>query len=163
MNEVNEIKRIQNLKSYGILDSSPEDSFDEITQKAAKICDCPIALISLVDENRQWFKSHYGIDNTETPRYYSFCSHAIRTPEIPFVINDATKDHRFSENPFVLSKPNIKFYAGIPLVSPEGYALGTLCVINTYPKTISNKKLNSLKALSHQVMQLMNEYKQQTA
>lgn len=152
----NESKRLQALLNYGILDTLPEKDFDDITSIASEICQTPISLISLVDDDRQWFKSSYGLDAKETPKEFSFCAHAINSPNEPFVIPDSTKDERFKDNPFVTGDPNVSFYAGIPLVNDEGFALGTLCVIDNKPKEITPAQLKALKALSRQVVALMD-------
>lgn len=134
------------------MDTIPESDFDEITMLASQICDTPIALVSLVDDRRQWFKSHHGLAVRETPKDIAFCSHAIHTPDKPFVVFDSRLDVRFHDNPLVVGEPHVIFYAGMPLVTPEGNALGTLCVIDKEPKDISDRQLAALKALSHQVM-----------
>ena len=139
----NESKRIEALKKLEVLDSEPEPMFDGITELAARICNAPIALVSLVDTNRQWFKSRVGLDATETPRDISFCGHAILSPEL-FIINDATTDPRFADNPLVVGEPKVRFYAGAPLINKEGLALGTLCVIDQKPGSLSDcQKINS--------------------
>ena len=132
----NESERIKALQSYQVLDSLPEREYDDITLIASQICDVPITLISLIDEDRQWFKSKLGLSAEETHRDISFCGHAIINPEQPLIIEDATKDDRFVDNPLVTGSPNIAFYAGIPLVDHDGFALGTLCAIDTLPQKI---------------------------
>ena len=149
---VNDKERVAELKEYHILDTIPEKDFDDITMLASEICNTPISLISLVDKNRQWFKSTVGIQARETPREIAFCAHAINKPEEIFVVNDARADSRFSDNPFVKGEPHLVFYAGVPLVSNDGYPLGTLCIIDKKPKKLTDKQLNALKVLGKQVM-----------
>ena len=148
----NEAQRQNSLETFNILDTLPEAEYDNITAIAAKICGTPIALISLVDNNRQWFKSRQGINAEETPRDIAFCAHAILEPDKLFEVNDATKDPRFLDNPLVLKNPNVVFYAGSPLVTPEGEALGTLCVIDHKPREISQNSKELLSLLSQHVV-----------
>ena len=149
----NENARLDSLKKYQVLDTIHEDEFDEITRLAAQICDSPISLISLIDEKRQWFKSNVGLEGTnETPREFAFCAHAILAPDDLLIVKDATKDQRFNDNPFVNGDPNIKFYAGAPLVNSEGFSLGTLCVIDRVSKDLDTNQINALKVLSNQVI-----------
>jgi GAF domain-containing protein len=146
-----EKQRLKVLWQYSVLDTVPEEIFDDLTELAARICEAPIALITLVDEKRQWFKSKVGISIKETSRDISFCSHAIKQPDL-FIVSDATKDARFSDNPLVTSAPNIRFYAGAPLVSPDGYALGTLCVIDKVPRELRPGQEQALRILARHVM-----------
>ena len=143
------------MRSYSILDTLPESDYDNITKIAAEICGTPISLISLIDDKRQWFKSHHGLDATETPKEYAFCGHAINTPNDVFIVQDARKDERFYDNPLVTGDPHVIFYAGVPLVSEAGLPLGTLCVIDHKPNLLSQSQISSLSALSNQVINLL--------
>jgi GAF domain-containing protein len=147
----NETERLQALLEYQILDTLPELAFDDITTLASSICDTPIAYVSLVDRDRQWFKSIVGFSATETPRDISFCGHTIQGNQI-LEIEDALHDVRFADNPFVLETPNIRFYAGAPLVNPQGFALGTLCVLDQKPRKLSAQQSRALEALARQVI-----------
>lgn len=150
-----EKKRLKELRSYDILDSLIEKDYEDITTLASVICDVPIALISLVDKDRQWFKSHHGIDADETHRQHSFCSHAILNLDSPFIVPDSRLDERFKDNPLVTGNPKIVFYAGIPLVSNKGYGLGTFCIIDIKPRELTTTQLNALTILAGQVMKLL--------
>ncbi|MGK4566893.1 sensor histidine kinase [Flavobacterium sp. 3HN19-14] len=150
----NETSRLKALKEYSILDTLPEQEYDDITQLASQICNTPISTISLIDEKRQWFKSKVGIDGTETSRSDAFCAHAIIDPDSIFTVKDSRLDERFQDNPFVVGDPHVIFYTGVPLVTSDGLALGTLCVIDDKPKELSREQLTALKALSNQVVSL---------
>ncbi|OJJ19520.1 histidine kinase [marine bacterium AO1-C] len=150
-----EYERLSALKSYSVLDTVSEKDYDDITAIASEICQTPISLISFVDEKRQWFKSRHGLEATETPREHAFCAHAIHTPFLPFVVTDAWKDERFFDNPLVTGDPGVVFYAGVPLNTSKGLPLGTLCVIDRKPRILSEKQLESLTALSNQVVNLL--------
>jgi diguanylate cyclase (GGDEF)-like protein len=143
----NEETRLKNLRSLNILNTSQEERFDRLTRLAKRMFDVPIALVSLVDENRQWFKSCDGLNVQETPRDISFCGHAILGDEV-FIIPDTIKDERFADNPLVLNEPHIRFYAGCPLRYLDGSKLGTLCIINTEPKILNDEDIESLKDLA---------------
>ena len=147
--------RLKALISYSILDTPPEKQFDDITRLAAFIADCPMATITLVDRNRQWFKSKAGADITETPRDVSFCAHTI-LQRSPLVVPDATQDLRFRDNPFVTGEPSLRYYAGIPLVTQDDHALGALCVLDLSPRDLRPEQLDALRTLGRQVMTLLD-------
>jgi hypothetical protein len=147
----NEAKRIKVLWQYDILDTVPEEVFDELATLAGLICGAPIALITMVDENRQWFKSKVGVTLDETGRDISLCSHAILQSGL-FIIPDTTQDDRFKDNPLVTGGPKIRFYAGAPLVTPDGHALGTLCVLDKQPRHLTGDQMQALRVLSRHVM-----------
>jgi anti-sigma regulatory factor (Ser/Thr protein kinase) len=142
--------RLAALRSYKILDTDPEKAFDDLTILASHICETPVALISLIDADRQWFKSRVGVNLSETPLEVSFCAVAIHQSHL-FVVPDATKDARFSSNPFVVNDPKIRFYAGAPFKSSDGHPLGTLCVVDVVPRQLTPSQQNALLALSRQV------------
>lgn len=147
----NEVERLKALYNYNILDTLPDDIYDSITTIASAICDTPISAISFIDKERQWFKSIKGLTLRETNRNISFCTHAILEEDI-FIVNDALNDPRFVNNPLVANAPNIRFYAGMPLTTPEGYNIGSMCVIDTVPKDLSPQQINALRALGKQVI-----------
>lgn len=148
----NETARLETLHASGLLDSLPEEVYDDITLLASYICETPIAIMSLVDKERQWFKSKVGLGVSETPREISFCAHAILQPSELLIVPDARLDARFCGNPLVLGEPGIRFYAGAPLVTAQGHALGSLCVIDQTPRQLSDSQTRALRALSRQVM-----------
>ncbi len=143
--------RLTALRRYRILDTEPERAFDDLTALASHICGTPIALISLVDADRQWFKSRVGLTIAETSRAVSLCSHAIQQPDDLFIVPDAMADVRLRDNPFVSGEAHIRFYAGAPLVTPDGHALGTLCVIDRVKRTLTPEQVDALRALRRQV------------
>ncbi|TRW25935.1 GAF domain-containing protein [Flavobacterium zepuense] len=155
-NLTEERERLLNLRSFGILDTFSETDYDDITKMASIICEAPIALISFVDQDRQWFKSARGLSVSETAREHSFCSHAIQTKHQPFIVEDSRIDIRFKDNPLVTGDPNIVFYAGIPLVSDDGFGLGTVCIIDTKPRVLTSDQLDALQILSRQTITLLN-------
>jgi diguanylate cyclase (GGDEF)-like protein len=148
----NESERLKVLNEYAILDTLPEQAYDDIVRCASIICDTPIALITLVDDVRQWFKAKVGLETPETLREHAFCAHAIINPNEVMVVTDAEKDERFATNPLVTGDPNIRFYAGAPLVTPTGEALGTICVIDRVSRQLEPKQIEALQALSRQVV-----------
>ncbi|SFT45789.1 PAS domain S-box-containing protein [Chryseobacterium formosense] len=152
INSLDEQLRLQSLRSYQILDSAEEKNFDDLTELAASICNTPIALISFVDADRQWFKSHYGLDTRQTDRCHSFCSHAIEHPDILMQVEDALADPRFRDNALVTGSPDIRFYAGMPLVDEQGYALGSICVIDHQPRKLNDAQQKALRTLARQVI-----------
>jgi GAF domain-containing protein len=142
----NDRERLAALRALLILDTPPEERYDKIVQFAAAEFDVPIALISLLDENRQWFKARVGVDVCETARDISFCGHVILQPDI-FVIPDAREDARFADNPIVTGEPHVIFYAGAPIAGPSGHVIGTLCVIDHHPRTLDATELAILASL----------------
>ncbi|MGA0609014.1 GAF domain-containing sensor histidine kinase [Caldimonas sp. KR1-144] len=150
-----EPSRLDCLRGYDILDTAPERSFDDIVLLAARICQAPIALVSFVDEQRQWFKARIGLDSEQTPRDIAFCNHAIRQPDALLTVPDARLDARFAGNPMVTSAPHIRFYAGTALVTPDGHALGTLCVKDVVPRQLDAAQCDALEALGRQVVTLL--------
>ncbi|MGB6035461.1 MAG: GAF domain-containing sensor histidine kinase [Cryomorphaceae bacterium] len=152
---LNENERLKELSELKILDTLPERDYDAITAMAAEICDVPISLISLIDKDRQWFKSLLGLDFSQTPREQAFCAHAINDPQNIFEIKNARKDERFHDNPLVAKKGGIVFYAGVPLVTQDGNALGTLCVIDKKPKELTEKQRTALRTLAMGVVKFL--------
>lgn len=150
----NEVERLEELYRFKILDSATEKDFDDVVELASIICEVPVSLITLIDASRQWFKSKKGIDWSETHRDVSFCGHAIHQNDL-FIVEDATKDERFTDNPLVVNEPSIRFYAGMPLTTEKGYNLGTLCVIDSEPKTLNASQKQALEILSNQVSKLI--------
>ena len=146
-----EAGRLAALRRYRILDTEPEQAFDDLALLASQICGTPMALISLVDADRQWFKARVGVSVGETSRDVAFCAHAIAQADL-FVVPDALVDARFRENPLVLSDPHIRFYAGAPLVMPDGHALGTICVVDRIPRELTPEQRAALDALRRQVV-----------
>ncbi len=147
----NEKMRLKVLWQYEVLDTVPEEIFDDLTELAARICEAPIALISLVDEERQWFKSKVGVSLNETSRDVSFCAYTITQSDL-FIVPDATRDSRFANNPLVVSNPKIRFYAGAPLITPDGYALGTLCILDKIPRELRPDQKQALRILARHVV-----------
>ena len=150
----NETARLDALRQYDILDTAPEQAFDDITKIAAFICGTPTAIMALIDRERQWFKSKVGEARTESPREQAFCAYTILEPRM-LEVEDAQTDGRFADNPLVTGSPNIRFYAGAPLLTPEGLALGSLCVIDQQPRKLSAGQKESLESLARLVMMTM--------
>jgi len=149
-----ESARVAALDRYAILDTEPEQAFDDLVLLAAHVCQAPIAMLSLVDDHRQWFKSKVGVEIRETPRDQSFCAHAIRQRDL-FIVPDTRNDARFRENPMVLGEPHIRFYAGAPLINEDGFALGTLCVADRQPRELDEAQKEALKSLSRLALRQM--------
>ncbi len=150
-----EPERLEELRQLRILDTIAEAEYDDLVYLASHICATPIALVSLIDQDRQFFKARVGLEATETPRDLAFCAHAILRPEL-LVVEDATADERFADNPLVTSDPNIRFYAGTPLITKAGHSMGTLCVIDRVPRTLDESQRKSLRALGRQVEALLS-------
>ncbi|NRF39576.1 GAF domain-containing sensor histidine kinase [Pedobacter foliorum] len=150
----NESDRLSALASYKLMDSDQEQDYDDLAMLAAEICQTPVALITFIGEERQWFKSRYGTELTENHRDYTFCSHAILDDQEIMIVSDATKDSRFFDNPMV-TEHKVVFYAGVPLVNPEGYALGSICVIGNEKKQLNDNQISALKILGRQALQLI--------
>lgn len=151
----NEKERLAATRRYRILDTEDEQDFDDIVHLAAQICNTSMAIITLLDEDRQWFKARKGLKLKETPRNLSFCAHAIHEDDI-FIVEDTLQDNRFADNPLVTGEPNIRFYTGAPLTTPDGYKLGTLSVLDNKPRKLSEEQLDSLRKLGRQVVNLLN-------
>jgi GAF domain-containing protein len=150
----NEAARLEALRQYQILDTAPEQAFDDITRLAAFICGTPTAIMALIDRERQWFKSRVGEPNSETPREQAFCAHTILQPDL-LEVEDAQKDSRFADNPLVTGGPHIRFYAGQPLITSGGHSLGSLCVIGQHPRKLSNEQKTCMESLARTVMTTM--------
>ncbi len=151
----NEAARLAALQAHSILDTPLEEVYDDLTRLAAIVCGVPIALISFIDEKRQWFKSSHGLPVRETPRELAFCAHALLKPDELMIVPDALEDVRFHDNPLVAHEPAIRFYASAPLSTPEGDALGTICVIDRRPRTLTAEQQEALRALGHQAQALL--------
>jgi GAF domain-containing protein len=151
----NETERLAALRGYQILDTPPDTEFDLLTALASQICAAPIAMVSLVDEHRQWFKSKVGVSISETRRDIAFCAHAILQRDV-MEVDDASADKRFADNPLVTSSPHIRFYAGAPLVTKEGCALGVMCVLDRKPRKLSNEQRTWLSMLGQLTMAILD-------
>jgi len=149
-----EAARVAALDRYAILDSEPEEAFDDLVILAAQVCRTPMAMLSLLDDHRQWFKSKVGVQIRETPKEASICAHAIQQKDL-FIVGDTQLDPRFRESPLVVGEPRIRFYAGEPLVNEEGYALGTLCVVDREPRVLDEEQKHALKALGRLALRQM--------
>lgn len=156
---MNDIARVEELRSYQILDTLPEAEFNEIVELAAAICNTPASMITFIDANRQWYKAFVGVDFQETPRELNFCEATFSNPEEVLVVDDMSKDERFMNHPLVCNAPNVRFYAGAPLQTPNGFVLGTLCILDDKPRTITPKEVRALKLLSERVMKLLEMHK----
>jgi GAF domain-containing protein len=149
-----ETARLAALNRYAILDSEPEQSFDDLVILAAHICQTPMAMLSLVDDHRQWFKSKLGVQVQETSKGTSICAHAIQQRDL-FVVPDTLKDERFRENPLVTDEPHVRFYAGAPLINEDGFALGTLCVVDREPRELDEQQKEAISALGRLALRQM--------
>ena len=149
-----EAARVAALDRYAILDSEPEQSFDDLVVLAAHVCQVPMAMLSLVDDHRQWFKSKFGVQVRETPKEASICAQAIQQNDL-FIVPDTLQDARFRENPLVTGEPHIRFYAGAPLVNEDGYALGTLCVLDREPRELDAEQKEAINALGRLALRQM--------
>jgi PAS domain S-box-containing protein len=152
---LNETQRLERLRRFGVLDTLPQEAFDHITTLASAICGTPIALISLIDQDRQWFKSRVGLQAQQTPRELAFCAHAILAPNDIMEVEDATRDARFHDNPLVSQAPDIRFYAGMPIVTEDGLAMGTVCVIDQQPRQLNDVQRQALRSLASLVLTLL--------
>src|SRR5579871_4571290 len=148
---LDETQRLEVLRRYQILDTGPDEALNDFVEMAARVCETPMALITLLDERRQWFKARKGVTETETEREMALCEHALRSRDL-LIVPDAQKDPRFSSSPLVKSRLKIRFYAGAPLVSPEEAALGTLCVIDQVPRTLKRSQARALALIASEVM-----------
>lgn len=156
---VDEQDRLHNLYAYELLDTLPEKDYDDITRLASYICNTPVSLVTLLDKDRQWFKSAQGTDLQETPREISFCSHAILNPDEMMIVPDAEKDERFANNPLVTGNQHVAFYAGVPLVTEEGFPIGSLCVLDNKPRELNESQKQSLTILANQTTRLIQLHK----
>ncbi len=156
---MNEKERVQELIAYQILDTAPETELNELAEIASAICNTPISLITMIDASRQWFKVNSGLDMSETPREDSFCQYALQHSKEVLVVNDTLGDKRFENNPYVKGNPNIRFYAGAPLETPNGNVLGTLCILDRKPRSISEKQKRALQLLAKKAMDYLNSRK----
>ncbi|WDT77365.1 MAG: PAS domain S-box protein [Candidatus Manganitrophus sp.] len=157
-----EPKRLETLRQYQILDTPSENVFDDLTRLASDVCEAPIAAITFIDDHRQWFKSKIGVSPTETPRESAICAHAILQRQ-PLIVHDTASDPRFSDNPWVTSDPHVRFYAGAPLLTPEGHALGTVCVMDYAPRELRPKQIEGLQTIAHETMLLLDLRRQLSA
>src|SRR5437764_9091833 len=146
---LDEASRLDALRDYDVLDTPPEAAFDDLARLASQICSTPVAMVSLVDGDRQWFKAKVGTDLTETARDVAFCAHAILQPDL-FIVPDAKADERFVDNPLVTSAPHVRFYAGAARITPDGHALGTLCAVDKVPHQLSPEQRDALRAVARQ-------------
>jgi len=145
----NEKERLEELLSMNIMDSGPEEQFDDIAKLASNLCDAPISLLAFVDETRQYFKAKVGMEEEQTDRKVAFCSHTILSDEM-LIVEDATQDERFHDNPLVKGNPNAKFYAGMPLTTSNGMNIGTLCLLDTKPRKLTEEQKTALRLLARQ-------------
>ncbi len=155
--QADERQRQTDLDSYGIVDTLEEQAYDDLTRLAADVCGVPMALITFLDGDRNWFKSRLGMQATQVPREVSFCEHLVLKPDEVLIVNDAKSDTRFCGHPLVLGEPHIRFYAGAPLVSPTGHTLGAICALDTEPRELDSTQVETLRFLATQVMEKLEE------
>jgi PAS domain-containing protein len=156
---MNDIARVEELRSYQILDTLPEAEFNEIVELAAAICNTPASMITFIDADRQWYKAFVGVDFQQTPRELNFCEATFPNPNEVLVVSDMSKDIRFMNHPLVCNEPNARFYAGAPLQTPDGFVLGTLCVLDSVPREMTTQEVRALRLLSERVMKLLEMHK----
>ncbi len=152
-----EAERQAEVDAYGVVDTLEEEAYDDLTRLAAEVCQVPIALITFLDHDRNWFKSRIGMQQTQAPRESAFCEHLTMQNDEVLIVNDALTDPRFSDNPLVVGNPHIRFYVGAPLISRSGHTLGAICAIDTQPRELDAKQIDTLQFLSKQVMERLEE------
>lgn len=161
--DAGEKSRQAEVDSYGVVDTLEEQAYDDLTRLAAEACQVPVALITILDHDRNWFKSRIGLQATQAPRQSAFCEHLVLKPGKLLVVNDALADPRFNGNPMVVGEPHIRFYVGAPLVSASGHVLGAICTLDTEPRELSAEQMETLQFLATQVMKTLEERRRELA